>query len=384
MRPLTELLASADGRSFLESRDVSFEATVFTGRLRPPADGGLTDLFGLPAGARPVYVAHQIHVDFRRSVVSKFRAALHLGGASVEPVMLWLDTDRAGSDRASTTITWPLPEGEASMRLVPQRFRNLEPRFVPVERGRLEEVVTRLRMWLDRTVADPARRDDANARLERLAAALLHDEPTTLARSNLASASCLLLEHLKFGPPSSFVSTLASRGLLSQALNDVLSVIDDIVLVFNGSVEELIASDVDPQVHALPDDYLPLYYACDACGARRRLGHARKGTDHFAVMTCSCGASHRFHLGDRGLSLGELEATERWSADVTLPLYVNDLASGVVAGRSSALYGLVLNDVVAKVLGRSPIPMLVPEDLVELSADAGSVDSLLYEYLVGA
>jgi hypothetical protein len=385
MRSLAELMASAEGRSFLESRGVMLEAAGFARRLRPPADRGLTDLLGLPPGTRPVYVAHQIHVDFRRSVVCKFRAALHLRGASVEPVMLWLDTDRTGSDRASTTITWPLPEGEASVRLVPQRLRNLEPRFVPVERGRLEEVVTQIRAWIDRTVADPQRRDDATARLERLAAELLRDEPATLARSNLAFASCLLREHLGFGPPSAFVSTLASRSLLSGALNDVLDVVDDFVLVFNRSVEELIASDVDPQVHPLADDYLPLHYACDGCGARRRLSHERKRTDHFAVMTCSCGTSHRFHLGSRGLSLGELGATERWSTDVTLPVYLNDLASGAVAGRSSALYGLVLSEVVGKVLGRSAIPLLVPEDLFEVSGgELGSVDGLLHEYLVGA
>ncbi|HEX6207079.1 MAG TPA: hypothetical protein VF058_01860 [Actinomycetota bacterium] len=384
MRSLNDLLASAEGRFFLESRGVILQEAGFGRELAPPAYRGLAEALGLPDGARPVYVAHQTQVDLRRSVVCKFRAARDLRADRVEPVTLWLDTDRTGSDRALTTITWPLPEGEASVRLVPQRHRNLEPRFAPVERVRLHEVMDRLREWIGRTVAEREACAAAMGRLEILAAELPGDEPTTLARSSLAIASCLLREHLGFRSPSVFVSALAARGLLSVTVNDVLGALDEFVDVFNRSVEELVASDVDPQVHPLGDDYLPLHYACDRCGARRRLRRERTAVDQFAVMTCSCGTAHRFHLGSSDLSLGELEGSERWSADVTLPVYLNDLASGVVAGRSSVLYGLVLGEVLPKVLGRPPIPMLVPEDLAGASVPPGSPDSLLYEHLVGA
>jgi hypothetical protein len=145
----------------------------------------------------------------------------------------------------------------------------------------------------------------------------------------------------------------------------------------------LAAADVDPQVHVLPDDYVPLHYACDECGARRRLRHERSAGDHFAAFECSCGAGRRFHLGRGELSLDELEETGRWSTDVTLPLYLNDLAGGAVAGRSSALYGLVLNEVLERALGREPIPMLVPGDLGEVLREPPAVDSVLYDYLVG-
>jgi hypothetical protein len=49
---------------------------------------------------------------------------------------------------------------------------------------------------------------------------------------------------------------------------------------------------------------------------------------------------------------------------VLLPVFLNDLASGVVGGRSSAVYGMVLNRVLREALGEDPIPMLVPESLV--------------------
>ena len=194
----------------------------------------------------------------------------------------------------------------------------------------------------------------------------------------------LLREQLAFSPPSAFVSTLAARRLLARTLNDALGAIADVVRVFNHAARELIAADVDPQVRPLPPDYLPLNYSCERCGARRRLRLERDGADHFAAATCSCGARRQFHLGARTLSLAELEATERWSPDVTLPLYLNDLVSGVVVGRSSVLYGLVLDAVLVHALGRSPIPMLLPADLADALEARGEADSFLYDYLVGS
>jgi hypothetical protein len=59
---------------------------------------------------------------------------------------------------------------------------------------------------------------------------------------------------------------------------------------------------------------------------------------------------------------------------------LNDFVSGAVAGKSSALYGLVLNAVLEKALGKQPVPMVVPASLAK-QRDLGTVDSLLYNYL---
>jgi len=381
---MAELLARAEGRRLLASKGVLVGVEGFAELLRPPARSGLVDLFGLAPSTRLVYVAHQTHADLRRSVASKFRAARDLRAEALTPVVLWLDMDRAGSDKVSTTITWPLPDGTASARLVPQRLRDLEPRFLPVERSRLEEVVATIGGWIDRTVEDLDRRARAKERLQALARAIVGTgDATTLARTNLALASFLLRELFGFEPPGALVSTIASRGLLTEVIEDVLEGIDDVVVVFNRAVEDLIAADVDPVVHRLDEAYLPLHYSCDRCGARRRLRRERAGRDTFAVMTCMCGEGRRFHLGGRTLSLGELEATGRWSVDVTLPVYLNDLASGVVAGRSSALYGLVLKEVLEKVLGRTAIPVMVPDDLSESLGDDPAASSVLHAYIVG-
>jgi hypothetical protein len=134
-------------------------------------------------------------------------------------------------------------------------------------------------------------------------------------------------------------------------------------------------------VRPLGEDYLPLHYSCPVDGTRQPLRREHRGADRFAVTSCVCGRDYRFPLGGSP-PLGDLLTTDRWSVDVTIPLYLNGLASGVVAGQSSALYGLVLNEVVEKVLGEPPIPVLVPPDLPEVLADEHR-PTLLVEYLTG-
>lgn len=67
---------------------------------------------------------------------------------------------------------------------------------------------------------------------------------------------------------------------------------------------------------------------------------------------------------------------------MTLPVYLNAYVSGVVAGRSTALYGLVLDEVLRKVLGSRPIPMMVPPQL-GVPPDA-AVYNLLFQCLTTA
>ena len=54
--------------------------------------------------------------------------------------------------------------------------------------------------------------------------------------------------------------------------------------------------------------------------------------------------------------------------------------SGRIAGRSSGLYGLVLNVVIERVLERPPVPAYLPPGL---AGDAGHPQSLLVPYLTG-
>lgn len=124
----------------------------------------------------------------------------------------------------------------------------------------------------------------------------------------------------------------------------------DFIAVFNESVASLTAMGINPQVGPLADDYLPLYYSCDADGKRLRLRHLLVGTDHFAITRCACGADYSFPLGGSTLSVAALAQTQRWSPDVSVTLLQNDL-----------LVGLPDTEIGAHLAQRAPIVQLLRE-----------------------
>jgi hypothetical protein len=375
MRTLAELLATPDGRAFLAGRGVHVEAEDFLAAMTPPARPGLARALGLPDGARLPFTGQQTQCDYGASVVAKFRLLSGLTGPDVAPVTLPLDTDRAGSNRWNTTLVWPGEGKDRSVRLVPNRLAEVEMRFTPVEPAKLDEVEATVRRWgAEGDGADPERLDGF--------AAALHAAGTTptLAEVNRSLTAWLLREGLGTAPAIALVSELLDADLLRAALDPVVAAIDDVIVVFNQALEGLVAADVDPRVRPLAPDYLPLWFSCPTDGKRCRLVRERRGADSFAVGRCRfCGGEHAFHLGSRTLTIDEVAATGRWSTDVTLPLYVNGLVSGVVAGQSTALYGLILDEVVRKVLAEVPIPMLVPLELAEVPDDGH--DSFLHACL---
>lgn len=378
MRSLGELLASEEGISLLETRGILTSEESFVGSLLPPSDGRLAGLVGVAPSQALVYAAHQLMADYPESVSAKLRAAQHIAGRpDVRAVLLWLDMDRAGADRMAGGTVVRGPGGILRMRLAARRHDDKEVRFVPVDPDHLDETIRKIEAWA-------RHHGTAGERLVQIADRLREVSPRTLAEANTAVTSYLLRDHLGMTQPFVRVSDLADRGFLTGTVNDIVNAIDDVVIVFNAATDSLLAADVDPQVHRLRPDYLPLYYSCDREDRRCSLSRVRSGVDTFAVARCACGAFYRFHLGSRSLSVGELAATGRWSTDVTLPIYLNDLASGIVAGRSSAMYGMVLNEVLEKVLGRRPVPMLLPPDLPGVLAAGAEKESLLQRYVMGS
>jgi hypothetical protein len=368
MRSVAQLLSDDAGRRFLAERGVFCDANEFVRRLRAPVDGALT-----VDRPYPVYVCQQTQIDYPGSVASKFRATMALlDFPDVEPFSLWMDTDHAKT--AASTIVIHSGHDEFRGRVIPNRLRDVETRFLRLDPADVRAVLTKLGQWLDQRVTSRA---TMRGRLERLQGSV--DPARTLAEANLALSSVMLGEHLGFAPPSMLVSEIA--GTFETTLDGVLNSLDDFIKVFNDQIAVFVAADIDPRVHVLPDDYLPLHFSCPKDGLRRRLAHRREGADHLAVTDCRCGTTYRFRLGTGHLSAAELVATGRWSVDVCLPLFVDGLVSGAVVGRSSALYGLVLNEVATAVLGISPVPLLVPADLPETVPNADRPDSVLYDYL---
>ena len=378
MRTVAQLLSDGSGRQFLADRGVFCDVQEFVQRLTAPADGALAKALTLDE-PYPVYVCQQTQLDYPRSVTSKFRATVALRNHSgVAPISLWMDTDRAKT--AASTISIVIGHDEFRGRVVPNRLRDVEMRFLTMDQVHIRAALDRLGHWLDQRLARAARAT-MRSRLERLHASVAPAAIQTLAEANLALSSVMLEEHVGFAPPSTLVSRVAGSGMFESALDGVLNSLDDFIAVFNAQVVALVDADIDPRVHILPDDYLPLYFSCPKDGLRRRLARRHEAADHLAVADCRCGATYRFHLGARHLSAHELAATGRWSVDVCLPLFIDGLVSGAVVGRSSALYGLVLNKVATAVLGISPVPLFVPADLPETVPNRDRPDSVLFDYL---
>jgi hypothetical protein len=381
MSSLPELLRSPGKRGVLEDRGLFTSREDFLSQLEPPADRRLAALVGLGEAPRLVYVAQQVCADYPASVTAKFAEARDLstsGGTAV--AVLWHDMDRSGSDKRAMRFILPLGSEPVGIWLVSRKLKDREPRFIPIERGRLEQAVGELEAWLAIAVPRP-RLPFARVRLEGLADVLMAERIQTLADANRAIASLLLREQIGLEAPEAFTSELADGGLFIDAMNALLAHLEGVVCEFNAAREDLLGVGIDPHVRPLSADYLPLRYSCPRDGARIRLRRVAEGTRQLAVGACRCGAEYRFDLGTGTATLGELEANGRWSPDITLPILLNEFVSGVVAGRSSAVYGLVLGAVVARVLNDRPVPMLLPTKLA--ANGPGDEGSLLHGYLTG-
>lgn len=378
---LAEALQSPRGRTFLAEQGVTTNRDEFVARLEPPPRRELARMAGV-ARREPllVYTGQQIYADYGRSVVAKLESLAQLAeSGGIDGVLVWSDIDRSGADKAMTTISWPVGETK-SVSLAARSWRSAEPRFVQLEPLLVRTSWRRLGAWLAQTVEDPRERRGAMARHAAIGAML--DEARTLADATRALTEVLMTDALGMALPAVSVSALLDRGSFTASVERTLNHIEDFIGAFNDGIERMRILGFNPQVRPRSEDYLPLYYSCPYRPDRMPLSHVRDGEESFAEANCSVHGTHRFSLGRGERSLAELEATGRWSPDVTLPLYLDDLVSGVVAGRSSAMYGIVLAWAQRKLLGTEPVPILVPEEL-GLGHDERAVDSLLFSYLTG-
>ena len=380
MRALSQLLHSPKDLDFLQTRGVFVELETFLSELKPVT---------LCSTLRPletsedtpkrqlVWAGQQLYVDYRCSVVSKLLlldALNHQPG--VTPFFVGADTDRSGSDKAITTIQWPLPDAVGNIRVAaPRAAKHTETRFVMSAFAQRQEAMRKLEIYLRQTVENF---QSVASRFERLKQIFLDETEMTLATLN-AKITRLLMDHLRLRLPLFFLSSFLEDGCLTASLNQWLRHRDACIAAFNEAIDELRRYDINPVVKPLPEDYLPLNYSCPEDNSRCRLSYERQGNEHFAVGKNRAGKVYRFSLGQGELSLDELDQTGRWSPDVCFPVFLNRHVSGCVVGKSSALYGLVMNRVLERGLGERPVPMIIP-DLVE-EIEIPSHESVLFDYL---
>jgi hypothetical protein len=228
------------------------------------------------------------------------------------------------------------------------------------------------------------KRPDAKDKYLRLRTFFADPNGATLSQFNLRLSEFLLAQVLDFTPRSLLLSELLDAPAIWEQVDAVLNDLAGLVRVFNEARQDLADRDIDPQVGPLDEYYLPLFYSCEADATRLRLYHQVERGDHFAATDCKCGRSYRFYLGNGRLSVAEVAQSRRWSLDVCFPILLNDFVSGYVAGKSSTLYLIVLNQVLRQVLAKQPVPILVPESLGHAAPPPHGADSLLYRYFAGS
>ena len=131
-----ELAASEPG--IFREEGVFLERRPFLKAISPPERGALARLSHPSGGGdgRPlVYVGQQLSVDYGASVLAKLTTLAKLqADDDVRGCALWVDVDRAGSDKRMTVISWPRRGGRAGVSIAPPGSKDREPRFIPIEK----------------------------------------------------------------------------------------------------------------------------------------------------------------------------------------------------------------------------------------------------------
>jgi hypothetical protein len=381
VQSLADLMSSPAGLSFLESAGVLVSGQQFKEQLGAPVKAYLAGLLDAE-GTCLVCSGQQVYVDYQASVLSKLQVLRDLGrDPTIFPFFLWVDTDRSGSDNLASKFAWPAPSKKGAITILPPGTRDVELRFAGLDAAQLSSAIDKLETHLRQS---GEKRPGAKERYLRLRAFFTDPSAATLSEFNLRLSEFLLAQVLDFTPRSLLLSELLAAPEVWEHVDGALNDLAGVVRVFNEARQSLVGRDIDPQVGPLDEHYLPLFYSCDTDATRLRLYHQIDRGDHFAAADCKCGRSYRFYLGNGRLSVAEVARSGRWSLDVCFPIFLNDFVSGYVAGKSSALYLIVLNQVLRQVLAKTPVPILVPESLGHGAPRPAGADSLLYHYFAGS
>jgi hypothetical protein len=377
MQTLTDLTNTIEGLRFLESEGVFRVQQEFVDQLKRPVKSKLADDLG--ANKKLVCSGQQVYVDYRQSVLGKIELLQEMEqDQDLFPFFLWVDTDRSGSDNLITKFAWPVSSKKGPVTILPPRTREIESRFVSLDSSQLMSAADKLETHLRQSAENV---QGAKERYQQMRVIFADRSPGTLSEFNLRLTDFLLDNVYGYVPHSVMLSDLLGQEVFLEEINLFVNRIADVVNVFNWAIESLVKKGIDPQVRPLSEHYLPLFFSCEVDDKRLRLYHHIEGKDHFAVTACKCGQEYRFHLGRNELSVAEITRTDRWSPDVCFPIFINDLVSGFVAGKSSAIYLMVMNQVLRQTLDKTPVPILVPNGLEPNGSTDNQFDSLIFRYL---
>ena len=321
--------------------------------------------------ARPCFAGQQPYVDYYPAVLAKLDALEGFRGASV---YAFADYAPLGSDPWMARTA--LPSVSAPDGLMPLRFhrsmrshRGKDLRFVPPPSlavladvaENLKAMITHTAKWLPR---ESFSRKVAFARLRVLLSD--YEEARVLARSagefnSLWSAR--VFHRLGFRLPLVSLSELLARDELLPSVAATLAIFIERNALFIESINQAMQFDEggDLNFSSKEPGHLPLALADPESGVRRSLRLQRRGADYLLVSTK--GTEEVFNVGRAdAAALEELlrRLSGRWSLDVFTPLFLFRLGvAGIINGRGSIRYSLVLAHVMKRLFGDRHVPNLL-------------------------
>lgn len=343
MTDLAALMSSPEGRALLVRHGVNLDAESF--------------LAAASVGATPprLFVHQQPCPDFAPSVIAKFAFLQHLAQrfACVAGYVA-IDTDRAASSRIATRIAWHGADGRSSsFKLTPAGTRHMEFRHILTDPARLAEAERRLSL-----AAGAACRD----RLRDVSPILAPPEPLRYGDYGVQLGRFLLARSIGLTPETCFVSALQRHPLVRAQIAAFLEVRGSFIAAFNAKLAAFQFIGLETGLRPLPEGYLPFFHSCPVDGERTRLLMSDAPGSRHAVTETRAGRRYR-------LACDALCDSERVSLDVMLPVFLNPLYDGLVAGRSSALYCMVMGHAMEKSMGQHLMPLVVPASLSGPQAD---------------
>lgn len=321
--------------------------------------------------ARPCFGGQQPYVDYYPAVLAKLDALQRLGGSSF---FGFADYAAIGSDPWMIRSRLPSPARRDS--LLPLRIHKpgrallgRDLRFVPPPSA---STLTDVREQLKGLITVTAKtlqpggfpKAAASIRLSRL----MDDYEQARVRARHAGDfnsiwSARVFSRLGLQARPVLLSELLASERLLPSMAATLAVFVERNDLFIESIDEVLRRDTAGEIRFAPrkPGHLPIALTDPASGLRRPLTLKHRGRD--CVLTVGDGAHEAFNVGRGGPA--ELEAflrsvAGRWSPDVFVPIFLFFCGvAGIVNGRGSIRYSLVIAHVMQRLFGEAHPPNLL-------------------------
>lgn len=321
--------------------------------------------------AHPCFGGQQPYVDYYPAVLAKLDALEECGGAS-----FYAFADYAPLRSDPWMARTALPSVGARDGLLPLRIHRSarahhgkDLRFVPTPDALvLADVTQQLKGMITQTARRLPRNSFSKTAAFARLRVLMNDYEEARSRARNAGEfnsfwSARVFHRLGFRLPLVSLSELLSLDELLPSVAATLAVFIKQNDLFTASINEALRFDEggDLNFSRKAPGHVPLALADAESGVRRSLRLRRSGSDYLLVSTN--GTEELFNVGR-----GEAEALEellrrlrgRWSLDVFTPLFLFRLGiDGIINGRGSIRYSLVLAHVMKRLFGESHVPNLL-------------------------